>query len=92
MADALTKLARQVRLPAGLPHQLVSNTFALPAGRHYKTKCGVTLTGQQGAMLTTRKVECSFCLGGRALARSVAEPNTDTGVADMVEAILAGVQ
>jgi ketosteroid isomerase-like protein len=35
-------------------------------GRTYKTRCAHVMTGQEGAVLTTRKANCGPCLrGGR---------------------------
>lgn len=81
MADVLDRAARQVRPPGGVPHRMVRNTFALPDGRRYKTRCGITITGRQGAVLTTRPVGCEACTK-TATATQRAE--------EFVEAILGG--
>jgi hypothetical protein len=62
MADLLDRTARQVRLPGGTIHQVTGMPYTVPGmGRHYRTRCRRTLTGQAGAVLTTRKAGCELC-------------------------------
>lgn len=63
--DEITRTALQVRLPGRTVHKLTTSRFDRELGRVYGTTCGVTLTGREEALLTTREVGCTWCNTGR---------------------------
>jgi hypothetical protein len=66
MADLLDRTATQVRLPGGVVHKREGGQFVPGHGHHYRTRCGMFLTAERGAVLTTRPVGCDDCkTGGR---------------------------
>lgn len=61
--DQTYRTAQQVRLDRvrSVVHKLAKSWFEKDAGHCYSTKCGLILTGVDGAMLTTRDVDCADC-------------------------------
>jgi hypothetical protein len=67
-SDELDRTARQVRVDRkhSTVHEVVRAWTDRQVGRTYKTRCAHVMTGQEGAVLTTRKANCGPCLrGGR---------------------------
>lgn len=58
--DELDRTARQVRIPTGVTHTLHA-ADSTQVGRRYWTACGHLLLAANGAMLTTRDVDCGGC-------------------------------
>jgi hypothetical protein len=68
VTDALDRTARQVRVDRkhSTVHEVVRAWTDRQVGRSYKTRCNHVMTGQEGAVLTTREATCGPCLrGGR---------------------------
>jgi hypothetical protein len=67
MSDLLDRTATGVRLQSKkrtpAVHRLVCASLKADVGRQYKTRCGRYLYADEGAILTTRKVDCAECNG-----------------------------
>jgi hypothetical protein len=67
MADLLDQTATSVRLQSKkrrpAVHKLVAAVTQVGAGRQYRTKCHRYLFADEGAILTTREVDCPECNG-----------------------------
>jgi Arc/MetJ family transcription regulator len=65
MADLLDRTATGVRLQSKkrtpTVHKMVRATLKADVGRQYKTGCHRYLYADEGAILTTRKVDCAEC-------------------------------
>ena len=62
MMAELIDTTRQVRLPDLRVHRLKRRLdFRPDTGHRYETGCRDVLTGDQGAMLTTHRVNCPAC-------------------------------
>lgn len=61
MADLLDRTATQVRLPGEIAHERAERRFVPDHGYVYRTRCGMSLKAERGAMLTTMPVGCRTC-------------------------------